>query len=168
MAPRFAPRTIPPLAANIKLKAINTFRLQQQLPLLINVSPAQITLTPAAPSSGVQNYIFLDGEYLSGPGSSGPSMSLENPNDEITVYFATSNGKTYLLDVAISGVANWFYCLWYGSNSYIPGPNGYIAAQQGHLLIPFIAGDAGVAINLRPKSCASNNQFLSAELTQAG
>jgi hypothetical protein len=166
MAPRFAPRTIPPLAANIKLSAINKLRQGYNYAPVNSLPPAQITLTPAVPASGVQNYLVLWGEYSSGPGSSGPSMSLEEPNDEISVVFATSNGKTYLLDVAVLGVANWFYSLWYGSNN--PGPDAYIAAQQGHLLIPFIAGDTSVRMNLRPRSCDPNNQFLSAELTQAG
>jgi hypothetical protein len=60
MAPRFAPRTIQPLVANIKLKAINNVRTQQRLPPLTNVPPAQVTLTPAVPS-----VLYLNSLYIS-------------------------------------------------------------------------------------------------------
>ena len=160
-APRFAPRNIQPLAANIKLKAINNLRAKQQLPLLMNVPPAQTTLTPAAPAMGGQNYLLVQGSYSTRLGEE--SISFEFPEDQMIIYVGAALGKTYLLDVCVAGTQNWRYTVW-----TVPTPETVtVAAQQGHLLIPFIATNLNVYVSLSPAP-GGTGSFLSAELTPVG
>ena len=161
MAPTFAPRTIPPLATNIKLKAINNLRAQQQLPLLFNVPPAQITLTPAAPSMGGENFLDILGYYATQP--VGIVLGYQQ-RDYIQINFGTVGGKTYLLDVSVTGTQNWSYFFVQAPLGDLPTP---VTPMQGHLLIPFVACGSVVNVVLSVVT-AEPGQFLSAELTQVG
>ena len=108
--PRFAPRTIPPLAANIKLNAINALRQGYNCAPVNSVPPAQVTLTPAAPTMGQQNYLSVYRVYLTAPGCA--SIQLDSSiNGWVSTDFAAAVGKTYLVDVAINpgGAQNWEY-----------------------------------------------------------
>jgi hypothetical protein len=147
--------------ANIKLKAINNVRTQRRLPPLINVPPAQITLTPAAPAMGGQNYLLVQGSYATQPGWA--SISFEFPEDRIIIYLAAALGKTYLLDVSVAGTPNWSYTV-----CTAPTPETLtVTAQQGHVLIPFIATNLNVFVTLSPAP-GGTGSFVSAELTPVG
>ena len=115
MPPRLGPLTIPPVTADIKLKAINKFHLDTKLSPVNSLPPAQITLTPAAPSMGGQNYLYVVGYYRTQPGST--SISGWSSDDYIASFFATAKGKTCLLDVGISGPNAWTYYLWGGEGA---------------------------------------------------
>jgi hypothetical protein len=158
MAPRFAPRTIPPLAANIKLNAINTLRQGYNYAPVNSVPPAQVTLTPAAPAMGGQNYLGVQGSYDTQPGWA--SISFVYPEDQMIIYLAAALGKTYLLDVSVAGTQNWNYAV-------STGEPLTVTAQQGHLLIPFIATNLKVYVSLGPAR-GGTGSFVSAELTQVG
>jgi hypothetical protein len=164
MVPRLAHLTIRSLAADIKLKAINNLRLVSNLSPVNSLPPAQITLTPAAPSMGGQNYLVVHGGYGTQPGSA--AMSLLWAEDFLTLMFAAVAGKTYLLDVAVSGSCqNWSFTNWTSGH---PTPdNTDVTPQQGHLLIPFIASCSFFNATLtRYGSVGQVSQFLSAELTR--
>ncbi|MGA2982400.1 MAG: hypothetical protein ABSG32_01225 [Terriglobia bacterium] len=169
MAPNLAPRTIPPLAATIKLKAINSVRVNYNLSPVNSVPPAQITLTPAVPSMGAMNYLSLQGYYSTLPGREWICLGIE-PTDSLMLNFATVSGKTYLLDVGVHNTGNpvWHYQFKFGG-----APQGSatstvstVTAVQGNLLIPFIAfaGKIMLLLYLGPGGQRSN--FLSAELTR--
>jgi len=164
MAPTFVPRTIPPLAANIKLNAINKLRQSYHYAPVNSVPPAQITLTPAAPTVGQQNYLSVFGRYSTAPGNAviGMDSALQA---SLEICFAVAVGKTYLADVAIGpgGAQNWEYtCQQPGVSSM----TGQVTMQQGHLLIPFIATASNVILTISPSN--GNGWFVSAEVTQVG
>lgn len=153
-----------PLQAAVKLGAINKIRLAYNLPPAINVPPAQITLTPAAPTMGGQNYLVVWGLYFTGPGEQMIAFAA-GQESYLSIVFAAAAGKTYLADVAISPQSNpnWEYLL--GGPGLDPHPV-QVTAQQGHLLIPFIATPSTRNLTLGPGG--GSGQFLSAELTQVG
>ena len=164
MAPRFAPRTIPPLAASIKLNAINALRQGYNYAPLNSVPPAQVTLTPADPTMGQQNYLSVYGVFLTVPVYA--SIQLDSSiNGWVSIDFAAAVGKTYLVDVAINpgGAQNWEYtCEQPGARSTA----GQVALQQGHVLIPLIATASNVILIVSPIN--GYGWFVSAEVTQVG
>ena len=153
-----------PLSAAVKLAAINKIRLAYNLPSVINVPPAQIILTPAAPTMGGQNFLVVFGLYFTGPGEEMILVEGSQGN-YLGIAFAAAPGKTYLADVAISPQSNpnWEYVV--GGTGPVP-PTLPVTAQQGHLLIPFIATSSTSNLTLNPRG--DSGQFLSAELTQVG
>jgi hypothetical protein len=158
MAPRL---TRQPLTANIKLQAINKFRVASRSSQVNSVGPAQITLSPAVPSVGGQNYLLLRGIYTAPSGS--PQMFMQGSTASIFFCFATVAGKTYLLDFQFHGTQNWGYSLQQGMGAMsarLP-----ITAQQNHLLIPFVAADVTICLCLFPLT-GWETQFGSAELTR--
>jgi hypothetical protein len=164
MAPRFALRTIPPLAANIKLNAINKVRLAYNYATPNSVPPAQITLTPAVPTMGQQSYLSVLGRYVTAPGNA--LIELDSSiQGSVEICFARAVGKTYLADVAIGpgGAQYWDYaCLQPGVSSML----GEVTMQQGHLLIPLIATASNVVLRVGPVT--GFGLFISAEVTQVG
>ena len=160
VAPNLAPRTIQPLAANIKLKAINSMRVNFKLPPANSAPPAQITLTPAVPTMGGANYIRVFGEYMTKPGYAAILLD-SSRRGWVQICFQAAQGKTYLADVAVAdGTQNWQYtCEQTGK----PSSGGQVTAQQGHLLIPFIAASSYITLMLSPMG---GGQFVSAEMTR--
>jgi hypothetical protein len=155
---------VQPLAAAVKLGAVNKIRLAYNLPPAINVPPAQITLTPAAPTMGGQNFLVVFGLYFTGPGEEMILVEGSQGN-YLSIVFAAVTGKTYLADVAVVAQVNpnWEYVV--GGIGPAP-PTLPVTAQQGHLLIPFIATSSTRNLSLNPRG--GSGQFLSAELTQVG
>src|SRR5208337_3964932 len=150
MAPTFVPRTIPPLAANIKLSAINKVRLAYNYAPANSVPPAQITLTPAIPTVGQQNYLSVFGRYLTAPGNA--SIGLDSSvQGSVEICFAVAVGKTYLADVAIGpgGAQNWEYTC---QQPGVSLTTGQVTMQQGHLLIPLIATASNVILTVSPSN----------------
>ncbi len=162
MAPTFVPRTIPPLAANIKLSAINKLRQGYNYAPANSVPPAQITLTPAVPTMGQQNYLSVLGRYSTAPGNAviGMDSSLQG---SVEICFAVAVGKTYLADVAIGpgGAQNWEYTCQQPAEASMAGQ---VTMQQGHLLIPLIATASNVILTVSPIN--GNGWLVSAEVTR--
>lgn len=156
-APRFVSQT---LTADIKLKAVNKIREARKLSHAASMPPAQITLTSAIPNVGGQNFFIFQGRY---DATYLPPMIILNGlgTECICFTFVTVSGKTYLIDISISGAQDWNYTLQQGGNVSSATP---ITAQQGHLLIPFVAAYAYIGLLLIPSLNAG--LFGRAELTR--
>lgn len=131
--PQFTPHPIQLLAANIKLNVINKLRLNSHLAPVASVAPAQITLTPANPTAGPNNYITMHGQSCASPGSCYISLD-SNFKDFLNFQVDAVVGKTYLADIFtdLIGTNDWAYYIGDYTTS-VP-----TTLQQGHLLVPFI------------------------------
>ena len=161
-APKFHPVASMPLSAEVKLTAINKWRLNNNLAQLASVPPPQITLTPKAPTLGGLNYLDVHADYHTQQGHEAIVLS---PGDYVAITFQISDGKTYLLDVTGSGITRWNYELQVAGKITT---SGEITPQQGHLLLPFIAASSSVIVVLSPAAGHFGGQFLSAQLTRVG
>lgn len=169
-APKALGNTIaPPLVAGIKLNAINKLRQELKMPPLSPAStppPANVILTSAAPAVGQSNLTVI-GMYSPFQGLIAVRF-INSPDigalDKVRLRFATIPGKTYLLDVSIKGTTTWIAYDMHNNPKQVK-------AEQGHLLIPFIASGVSYHVDLSP---ADNNgarearwhDFYRAELTQ--
>jgi hypothetical protein len=154
------------LDPSVKLAAVNKLRKEHKLAEVRKVVPSQVTLRPGAPSSGEGNYMVVTGAFGSEQGHAWIGMKF--PQDITYLTFATISGKTYLLDVTLTGVPTWKYVFLAGG-----GVGGTGTLQQGHLLIPFVASGTGADISLAPgaqslgpKGNPEWNTLQRAELTQ--
>jgi hypothetical protein len=151
-----------PLQASVKLAAINKVRLAAKLPAVNSAPPAQVTLTPAAPSAGADNYLVVNGAYGATPGNVWIGLDPVYYNSLLLQFRATPK-MTYLLDVAVQGnTQEWTWSV--GRPPSIV--QGTVTAQQGHLLIPFISTSNFVNAYLYPTTQYA--MFHSAELTLVG
>ena len=146
-----------PATLTSKLSIINKLRHDLKIPALQNLPPAKIVLTPAAPVYDANNWVSVIGFYQ-------PSLKLfavkaranasaSNSDNLFEVRFITIPGKTYLLDVTVSGGDNteWKAASMSGPYSAI-GTNSVVKPQQGHILIPFVPGYEVNTFHLMPLS----------------
>jgi hypothetical protein len=123
--------TVPPLAMEKKLAAVNAMLDKKNKRRVTNVSSSpHVVLTPTHPFHG-QNYIVLCGTWSPKDRSYALTGS---GNDSMNFAFNTEAQATYLLDISVlsPGPGNW-QC-----NATNPGGEFPLTLQQGHLLYPFI------------------------------
>jgi hypothetical protein len=135
--------------------------MENKLPPVNSAPPAQITLTPAAPSAGANTFMVVFGVYGTRPGYFYISLD-PSAYAGIQMQFMVTPKMTYLLDVTVdtSDTQEW-------SCSVGTLCNSNIKPQHGHLLIPFYnTNNLCVMAEIYPSTNIS--QFYSAELTQGG
>jgi len=159
---------LPPLKANavfrtimpdLKLRAVNTMLQSLKMSPATAVPPAKVVLSPVNPVV-YNNYLILVGSYVP---KSNTMAVMYNSGHLIKYFFETIPGKTYLLDISVEADSKW-HVYHQSGGSMLP----IMKDQQGHLLIPFIAGYNVNQVTLYPAApypgawCAVGN----AELTQ--
>lgn len=150
-----------PISSAAKLQAVSQIKGSNISPSS-TVPPAQITLTASTPCVGAQNFLGFQGSYTAANGS--PAIFLSAQVSTMSFHFATTRGKTYLLDVSISVAQNWTYEVVQVGAFDNSTP---ITAQQGHLLIPFIATATTATVVITPTSGGQEDiLFGRAELTR--
>jgi len=165
--PKLEPIEVRPIDDNVKLRVINKARRKNKSPEVASGPPPHVTLSPASPHVGLHNSLIVQGVYNGAKGAE--SIIFKGKQDHLVLYFATVQGKTYLLDASTALASSWSYSVISQVGTTVS--QGTLAAQDGHILIPFVAPGALILVNLSPAvtSNAPNvitGRFLSAELTK--
>ena len=93
-----------------KLSIINKLRHDLKMPALQNLPPIKIVLTPAAPVYDTNNWVSVIGFYQPSTKlfavKARENASASNSDNLFEIRFITIPGKTYLLDIIVSGGDN--------------------------------------------------------------
>jgi hypothetical protein len=138
--------TVPPLATEVKLAAINGMLDKNKKPPAKHASSPHVVLSPHHPVHG-HNYVQVIGNWnwryhtVFLDGSHGDCLFLQ--------FSAVENGRYYLLDVTVSTPdLDWPYRV-AGETDPLRPPD-HLRPQNGHLLYAFIGSRSRIDIQLHP------------------
>ena len=153
--------TIPPLAMEVKLAAINAMLDKKNKPHAKQVpSPPHVVLTPHHPVHG-GNDVILHGQWE--PRFHSVVISGGHGRDFLAFKFSTVDQATYLLDVTVQAEGDWQYQLLFPLGMR-PEPDS-LKLQHFHLLYPFLGQGSFFGIKLIP-SFQVSGEWHKAELTK--
>jgi len=126
--------------------------------------PRLVVLTPDAPRSGSNSYAITDGQNFPDPttmhrvGMEGvpPYTFVNNDPRTMFFYFKTIPGKTYMIDLSVSGQTAPFSLGWAYNGTVTP-------SQDSHIIVGVKANDTQIIFYLKS---SADFYFYRCELTQ--